>query len=48
MQGAKFQSRPVPAISRAVTRAAASTSAGSRVQPIPMLCGKIVAPLTAP
>ena len=42
MQGANVQSMPVPATSRAVTRAAACTSSGSRVQPSAMLCGKIV------
>ena len=48
MHGAKFQSMPVPAISRAVTRETVSTSSGLREQPRPMWCGKIVAPLTAP
>ena len=44
--GAKVHWMPVARTSSAVTAAAFSTSAGLRVQPRPMLCGKIVAPST--
>jgi hypothetical protein len=45
-QGAKSQSMPVPDTSSAVARPMFWTSAGFRVAPRPMLCGKIVAPTT--
>jgi len=48
MHGPKVQSMPVPATSRAVTRAAARTTSGLRVQPRPMWWGKIVDPLRPP
>ncbi len=48
MQGAKAHSAPAPAISTAVVWATFSTRAGSRVQPRPMLWGKITAPSTPP
>src|SRR4051794_34492475 len=45
-QGAKSQSTPVPETSSATARPTRCASAGSRVAPSPMLCGKIVAPTT--
>ena len=44
--GAKAQLMPVARTSSAVTRSIFSTSAALRVQPSPMLCGKIDAPST--
>ncbi len=46
MQGAKVQETPVAKISRAAARPTFSASSGLRVQPIPMLCGNMVAPFT--
>ena len=46
MQGAKVQGMPVASISRAAALPTFSASSGLRVQPMPMLCGNTVAPLT--
>ena len=46
--GGERPAAPVPATSRAVTRAAFSTRSGLRVAPRPMLCGKTTAPSTSP
>jgi hypothetical protein len=48
MHGANAHCGPVALVSFAATCSTSSTSAGSRVEPSPMLCGKMVAPTRLP